>query len=249
MVQGCGMKCIKALLFIFNFIFWLSGVALAGVGIWIVVDSESFIAILDNPLIINAAYIMIGVGGFVLIVGFCGCCGAIKESRCLLGFYFTMLLLIFCAELAAGVLASIYGSDIEKYVEDAMNRTLVEDYGQTKLITDSWNDAQLIFECCGTYGYEDYLTTMWYADGQTQDFPSSCCKIISLTSGKLENEAECLNKNPAYMNPEGCVAKFKTWVDDRIYILGGVGIGVAGLQLFGMIFAICLCRSIRSSSD
>ena len=32
-----------------------------------------------------AAIVFICVGCFVLLVGFLGCCGAIKESRCMLG--------------------------------------------------------------------------------------------------------------------------------------------------------------------
>ncbi|XP_070559219.1 CD151 antigen-like [Ptychodera flava] len=254
MVESCGLKCIKALLFVFNFIFWLSGCALAGVGIWIVIDSESFIQVLDNPLLINAAYIMIGVGGFVLIVGFCGCCGALKESKCMLGFYFTMLLLIFLIELAAGILASIYGSDIERYVEKTMNETLQLEYGEKKLVTDAWDEGQLVFECCGTYGYSDYLTSRWIESDRanpSENYPESCCKIADITIGQPTDRAKCYDPTDPmwateYMNTNGCVQEFKEWVDQRIYILGGVGIGIACLQLFGMILAICLCRNIRS---
>jgi len=32
-----------------------------------------------------AAYILIAFGVFVFLVGFCGCCGAIRGSKCLLG--------------------------------------------------------------------------------------------------------------------------------------------------------------------
>lgn len=30
-------------------------------------------------------YILIGAGGLVMLVGFFGCCGAVRESQCLLG--------------------------------------------------------------------------------------------------------------------------------------------------------------------
>lgn len=56
------------------------------VGIWVAVGADSFKQIItDNPAIFNAVYIIIAVGALLLIVGFLGCCGAIKESKCLLG--------------------------------------------------------------------------------------------------------------------------------------------------------------------
>ena len=71
--------------------FQLSGCALIAVGIWIIVD-PSIVKILDfvievsqDSLIKYAAYVLIAIGGFVFIVGFLGCCGAIKESKCMLG--------------------------------------------------------------------------------------------------------------------------------------------------------------------
>ena len=30
------------------------------------------------------AYVIIGVGGFIFITGFCGCCGAVRESAWML---------------------------------------------------------------------------------------------------------------------------------------------------------------------
>ena len=33
-----------------------------------------------------SSYILIAFGIFVFLVGFCGCCGAIRGSKCLLGF-------------------------------------------------------------------------------------------------------------------------------------------------------------------
>ncbi|TSP79441.1 Tetraspanin-2 [Bagarius yarrelli] len=48
-------------------------------------------------------YILITAGGLMMLVGFFGCCGAVRESQCLLGSFFACLLIIFAAEVAAGV--------------------------------------------------------------------------------------------------------------------------------------------------
>lgn len=41
-----------------------------------------------------AAYLFIGFGAFVFIVGFAGMCGAIRASKCLLGFVSTKHILM-----------------------------------------------------------------------------------------------------------------------------------------------------------
>jgi hypothetical protein len=70
----------------------LAGAAILGVGIWVKVDSGSILGFLkgikDAPAemnqILNVGYLLIAVGAVLLIVGFLGCCGAMKESRCML---------------------------------------------------------------------------------------------------------------------------------------------------------------------
>ena len=64
----------------------LIGCALVGVGIWVLVDkkfkdlsAESEFAVLQY-----AGVALIVIGGIIMMVGFFGCCGAIRESQCLL---------------------------------------------------------------------------------------------------------------------------------------------------------------------
>ena len=56
-----------------------------GVGIWVAVGGDSFKQLVSSdPAIFNAVYIIIAVGALLFVVGFLGCCGAIKENKCLL---------------------------------------------------------------------------------------------------------------------------------------------------------------------
>uniref|UniRef100_A0A2K6LLM7 CD81 molecule n=1 Tax=Rhinopithecus bieti TaxID=61621 RepID=A0A2K6LLM7_RHIBE len=48
-------------------------------------------------------YILIAVGAVMMFVGFLGCYGAIQESQCLLGTFFTCLVILFACEVAAGI--------------------------------------------------------------------------------------------------------------------------------------------------
>jgi len=60
-----------------------------------------------------SAYALIGIGALVFLIGFLGCCGALKENKCLLGLYLFFLIIIAGAEIAAGVLGFIHKTNIE----------------------------------------------------------------------------------------------------------------------------------------
>ncbi|KAF6024413.1 TSPAN8 [Bugula neritina] len=84
-LSGC-FACIKYLMFAFNFIFWLIGCALVGFGIWVLVD-DTFKELAADTSFAALQYAGIGiivVGCVIMIIGFFGCCGAIRESKCLL---------------------------------------------------------------------------------------------------------------------------------------------------------------------
>lgn len=77
----------------------IAGVAILGVGIWVKVDSGSilnFLGKIENvpkeiSQVLNVGYLLIAIGAILLIIGFLGCGGAIRESKCMLllvGFQF-----------------------------------------------------------------------------------------------------------------------------------------------------------------
>ncbi|XP_044540503.1 tetraspanin-1, partial [Gracilinanus agilis] len=112
------MSCftfLKVIMIIFNFLIFLCGAALLGVGIWVSVDGPSFLKIF-GPVsasamqFVNVGYFLIAAGCALLVLGFLGCYGAQKESKCLLLMFFSILLIIFIAEIAAAVVALVYTS-------------------------------------------------------------------------------------------------------------------------------------------
>lgn len=70
----------------------LAGCTILGVGIWVKVDSGSifhlFGQIENAPAelsqVLSVGYLLIALGSFLLIIGFLGSCGVIRESKCLL---------------------------------------------------------------------------------------------------------------------------------------------------------------------
>ncbi|GAV05219.1 hypothetical protein RvY_15386 [Ramazzottius varieornatus] len=192
---NCGAKFAKYVLFLFNFIFFLGGAAVLGVGIWVVVDSGSymnFLSIVDasgqsttvasNILTDNVAYVKtlgyvaIGIGSFVFLVGFMGCCGACKEWRPLLIGYAICLIIIICAQIGLGIAFGVYKQPVQDQIIREL-RVWNKDYsgvdtqsdngkliitGQTKraafgnmwtqnetLATNGLNSLQMWLGCCG----------------------------------------------------------------------------------------------------
>ena len=60
------------------------GLAVLGVGIWSLVDGGSWDSLVANASVLSAANLMIASGVIVTIIGFLGCCGAIKKNQCML---------------------------------------------------------------------------------------------------------------------------------------------------------------------
>jgi len=272
MAVGCGAKCAKAMLILFNIIFWLSGCALLGVGIWLRVDQQ-ILRILgladvasEQRMIEYASYLIIAVGAFVFLVGYLGCCGAMKENKCCLGLYIFFLVIVMAAELAAGILILVYKEQILAQVTDELKETLQKnDYVteedkniQFTAFGSAMNYAQAEFKCCGVSSYSDYSGSNYTVNAEKieevefNDFPFSCCKlqkdtnILDLKTFKqsaVEDKDKCKETSDEYFYDQGCNESLEQFVSEKTLILVGIGIGIACLEIFGFIFAVCLCRN------
>uniref|UniRef100_A0A667Z6H8 Tetraspanin n=1 Tax=Myripristis murdjan TaxID=586833 RepID=A0A667Z6H8_9TELE len=151
-----GELCAKYVLFIFNFIFWLAGTGVLAVGLWLRFDSRTagLFEGEDSPSVFfTGVYILIAAGALMMVVGFLGCCGAIKESPCMLGLFFFCLLVIFAVEVAAG----IWGlSNKDRVVEDVTEfyKQTYNNYRDTRqeALKETLRLIHFGLSCCGPTG-------------------------------------------------------------------------------------------------
>ncbi|KAM6114479.1 tetraspanin-18-like [Phoenicopterus ruber ruber] len=79
------LSCIKYLMFIFNVLVFAGGTCLAGVGVWVAADPAGFQAVVAaKPALSAGAYLLLAAGIALSLLGFLGCCGALRRSRPLL---------------------------------------------------------------------------------------------------------------------------------------------------------------------
>ncbi|XP_028650029.1 CD81 molecule a [Erpetoichthys calabaricus] len=233
-VEGC-TKCIKFLLFFFNFIFWLAGGVILGVALWLRHDQQTS-SILGLKLDDNepapstfyiGVYILIAVGAVMMFVGFLGCYGAIQESQCLLGTFFACLVILFACEVAAGIWGFInkdkVASELKTFYNSAYSKSLEPPLLSNPEATEKAKHVVKVFHetlnCCGA---DDILT-----------------KGLSLLTG------ECSGKAVSLPN---CHTRIDELFTTKLYIIGIAALVVAVIMIFEMIFSMVLCCGIRNSS-
>ena len=76
----------KLTFYFFIFLIQLIGVAILGFSLLVYFESHNYVNFQDTASLFDTPFILImALGAIMTLVGFLGCCGAIRESTCLLG--------------------------------------------------------------------------------------------------------------------------------------------------------------------
>ncbi|XP_041852554.1 CD81 antigen-like [Melanotaenia boesemani] len=232
-VAGC-TKCIKYMLFFFNFIFWLAGGVILGVALWLRHDSQT-----SNLLILQlegqqapgtfyiSVYILIAVGAVMMLVGFLGCYGAIQESQCLLGTFFFFLVILFACEVAA----AIWGF---------MNRDTI-----SKELINFYDSAYIKAVDVSGSPSKDAAIKVLGVFHSTLD----CCGKGDDTALFLQVASSLCPGKPiqAFQRSQSCHKKLTLLFSEKLYLIGLAALVVAVIMIFEMIFTMVLCCGIRNS--
>ncbi|KAM7414679.1 hypothetical protein PAMA_019478 [Pampus argenteus] len=240
--QTCGTICLKYLLFIFNVLFWVAGGAVLAVGVWTMVDKSQYISLLNSSFYSASAYILIAAGLIVIATGIIGCCATLKELKSLLIVYLILLLCIFLLEIIAGVLAYINYQQLDEELRQNLKVTMQQQYQQPgqESVTQAVDKLHQEFKCCGSNSSSDWRDSVWIQAAENgQRVPDSCCKTPTDLCGRRDHPSNI------YKVEGGCIIKLEDFILSQLYVLGAVGIGIAFLQLVGMMFTCCLYRNLK----
>ncbi|KAJ1530550.1 hypothetical protein ONE63_005438 [Megalurothrips usitatus] len=231
---SCGMSFIKYLLFVFNLLFAISGIAILSVGATILASQKNLQLIMDNFW--SGAVLLIAVGSIVFLISFLGCCGAIRNSNVMVMSFAVLLIIIFILELTAAVAGYLLKSEVHGVVQTGLNKS-IQSYETNKSIQEAWDIMQYDFTCCGVNGPED-----WKAIFKNNSLPQVCCPEKDVSE-------VCVLGGQVPYSKEGCLKKFEKIIEDKAMIAGGIALGVCFIQIAGVILACCLGRALRKDYE
>ncbi|XP_033889569.3 tetraspanin-8-like [Acipenser ruthenus] len=212
--------CMKYSMFFFNFLFWLCGCFILGVSIWLRVSKDAQHTVqADIPDI----YLMIAIGAIIMGLGFFGCCGAIRESRCLLLLFFIGLLLIFTLLVTAGILGVVYRSKAEGMLTDTLQEYIPIESQPAVFKTDI-EKLQTQGKCCGLINGAQDWGGVPPASCNCSDDPALGCMLYNGTN--------------VYKQP--CLQYLTDMMTEHAGIILGVAFGLAVVMLFGLGFSMSL---------
>lgn len=237
-VEGSA-RVLKYLLFIFNLLFLLAGLALIIIG---AVATAKL-----TPYSTVAGVHFNGVGVFLIVIGFVvflisffGCLGAYKENYCLLIVFIVLMVVTLLLLIAAVITAFVMRNQVTGWITDGFDG-MIKEYKKpdNKPITDLWDAIQKDMECCGSRNNTDWLRNEYL--NQTSSTPDSCCKTVVPACG--DHQANPIPADKVYT--KGCSGKVSDSVFSNVVAVGGAAVAIGILMLIGIIFASCLATAIR----
>lgn len=251
---GC-YSIMKYLVFIINLIFWLSGLAIIVLAVWLLTDPAFYISMPQDQLSYNiSAYLLLGLGILLFIGGFFGCCGILMESPLLLVLFFCVLLIVLVAEVSAGIWGYSYKDELNDLIRRSVKDTVLFDYGKDDSRTKAFDSIQKELQCCGADGPEDWVSSNFKKLPLTlsspeveYSLPPSCCSTEDSADPRCIN---AVKPKPAAPIPdviykEGCTEKllaelstYLTWLIILVSIL-------IISQLVGLVFSVSLVYSLQ----
>lgn len=241
-MDNCCDSLMKYIVFLFNFVFFLTGVILIGLGAYIRLTMKDYFDFIGDSYSSSSIVIII-IGGIIFLVAFFGCCGACSENACMMKTYGFLLMLILFAELGVAIAIFIFRNKADTVISQNMQKTMVNYRVKDKEgVTKAWDAVQKDAKCCGIESFRDWFGKEIKFNG----VPPTCCKNLSndqCAQGITNATATDVAGNTIYT--VGCYQKLKDEIKNNVVVAGGIGIALVVIQVLGIIIACCLSNQMK----
>lgn len=246
------MKCIKYIMFVFNFVFWLSGIGLIAVG----AVGETLYGDFKNITEIGftaATAIIISIGCLIALVGFVGCCGAIRESYSTLKVFAYLVSFIMIAEVSLGAWMYFGHFDVTYFVKRFEDQILVK-YNRKESFRNAIDRIQEKSECCGADSYKDWFKSEWNKQQQNtshgrfiNSVPRSCCLPNVTHSEHCGKDLDTRSKpGNEFVYTRGCLY-LEVYLERHLDSMVWIGVVIFVIQVIAILFACCLRRAVKDA--
>ncbi|TKR92535.1 hypothetical protein L596_007171 [Steinernema carpocapsae] len=222
MAEG-GITLVKYLLFLANFVLWVTGLGLVITGAVLQLKYTGILDILGDERLATP-FLLLAAGALCTCVGFMGCCGAIRENYCLTVSFAVLLALLLLLETAAAIAAYALHEPLQASLNQQLTQGL-ERYNRSAGVAMAWDETQRELLCCGVNNSSDWKGAI----------PDSCC--IHVHQG-------CAKMPMPLLHTDGCMVKVEHWLVVNAALVGCASALVGAIQVIGICFACCLSKSI-----
>lgn len=228
-----GMRCVKYMIFVINFMFLLTAILIVTVGTAIGTIFGDFEYFIDSHFF-SPAHLLVAIGFIMMFVSIFGCIGALKESTAMINIYGVLLAMVFILEVAAAISAFALRGQVEEMVRRTINESMAN-YNDNPNVAQSVDFMQQVLECCGVDSYKDWEAFLPNATGI--EVPQSCC-------------AASTSDEPCVSTFEyGCFSRLQWVVSQSAALIATGATTVAFVQILGSICAFMLARTIRRTKS
>ncbi|NXR27616.1 TSN8 protein, partial [Cinclus mexicanus] len=219
-------KMLLSFLTCLYFVPQVCGCIILGFSIWIRVSNHQQVNACSHISNITLAGVnlLIAVGAIIMILGFLGCCGAVKESRCMLMLFFIALLLILILQIIGGVLGAVNKSQVEEAFEatlSTMVNSLQSTTGEHKEYQEEFQKFERKNQCCGLQnGPKDWGENF-------NKLSSNICQC------KPEEQSTdlCIKYQGKYIYTKPCGEVIMKQIKDNLVIIMGIAFGLAVVEV------------------
>ncbi|XP_065202609.1 23 kDa integral membrane protein-like [Planococcus citri] len=224
----------RLFLFLFNVIFLATGTAIGVTAILIELSFSQHSIFVQEKL--TSPPILVAISCLVIsLVSIFGCCGVIKESRCILYTFSVLICAVFILEVVAGVFAYQQAGVMKDSLKSKM-KELQYDYNKINetIVKRSWDVLQYDFQCCGIEKAEEWTEIL-----HSSSLPHSCC-------GELPIDRTCTIKDASKL---GCITLFEKFLKSKMVIVGGIAVSIGGIQLLCSMGSCLLARHLNKQYE
>ncbi|ALC49456.1 Tsp3A [Drosophila busckii] len=256
-------SCVKYMIFLLNFIFWLFGGLLLGIGVYAFMDkweeANGWVRLETiYDVVLNISLVMIIAGIVIFVVSFAGCLGALRENTYLLKFYSMCLLIFFLMEMAIAIICFVFPQHMNSFLEDQFTDKIIHSYRDDPDLQNFIDFAQQEFKCCGlsNAGYQDWSKNEYFNCSSPSvegcGVPYSCCINATDISSRLVNimcgygvQVHSVAAASKLIWTSGCIENVRVWAERNLYGIAGFALGIALVQLL----VIYLAKTLEGQID